>query len=133
MPHHDDGRLSHFEREAQNPRIAVLCLSCLVCLIFSIIARRIFVLRDSFYGAANGNQDAAKLLIRYMIDIQNNQDTEGTEYFGKKTCCVLIRDGKRRLLRLYSARRQSFIAYGHTTLNTPVLVRSLKLSNVGLG
>ena len=24
-------------------------------------------------------------------------------------------------------------AYGHTTLNTPVLVRSLKLSNVGLG
>ncbi|CAF1667202.1 unnamed protein product, partial [Adineta ricciae] len=23
-------------------------------------------------------------------------------------------------------------AYGHTTLNTPVLVRSLKLSNVGL-
>ena len=26
-----------------------------------------------------------------------------------------------------------WIAYGHTTLNTPVLVRSLKLSNVGLG
>ena len=47
--------------------------------------------------------------------------------------CTKNIDSSRELINLKSSNECISFAYGHTTLNTPVLVRSLKLSNVGLG